>query len=336
MQMKVKNKRIGENAPVFIIAEMGTNHNGRTELAFKMIREAAKAGVDAVKVQVVNPEESYIKGSTSYNIFKKVYLDFNVLKKLKREAERRGLIFFGTAGDISSLDMLLELKVPLIKISSGCMTDVILLRKIARTDLPIIISTGMSYLEEVKEAVSELAAHGAKNIALLHCVSTYPAPYAEINLKAMDILRSEFKYPIGYSDHAKGNLASFAAVALGGKIIEKHFTLNKKLKGEDHHFSVDPKELKQLVDGIRNVEKMMKGDIKKPTESEKRSRDKIRRFLVATQDLVEGSILNKESVGTKRLIKGKALPPRYCDSIIGKKIVRGIKKDEPITLDLLK
>lgn len=336
MQIKVKNKKIGDNSPVFIIAEIGTNHNGRSDIALEIIKEAAKAGVDAVKFQVVSPDESYVKGSTSYNIFKRVYLDFDALRRLKNESERRGLIFFATAGDIPSVDTLLKLKVPLIKISSGCMTNVTLLRKIAKTNLPVIVSTGMSYLKEVKESVTELESYGAKEIALLHCVSTYPAAYKEINLNAIEILRSEFKYPVGYSDHTKENLASFAAVAIGGKIIEKHFTLNKKFKGQDHHFSADPKELKELVHGIRNIEEMMKRHTKKPAVSERESRLKIRRFLVAAQNLAKGSILHEENVGVKRLIKGKALPPKYYDSIIGKKIVKNIKKDEPITLDVLR
>lgn len=336
MHIRVRHKIIGDNTPTFIIAEIGTNHNGRFDLALEMIREAAKAGADAVKLQVVNPEESYIKESSSYNIFKKVYLDFGALKRLKNEAERRGLIFFATPGDISSLDMLLRLKVPLIKVSSGCMTNVILLREIAKTGLPIIMSTGMSYLREVKEAVAELEAYGAKDITLLHCVSTYPATYKEVNLNAINILQSEFKYPVGYSDHTKGNLASFAAVALGAKIIEKHFTLNRRFKGPDHRFSADPKELKELIIGIRDIEKTIKGHIKKPAESEKQSRTKIRRFLVATKNLAKGSILSEEDVGVKRLIKGKALAPKYYDSVVGKKIAKDVKKDEPITFNLLK
>lgn len=336
MQIKVKNKRIGDGAPVFIIAEIGTNHNGRLDLALRMVREAAKAGVDAVKLQVVDPDESYVKPSPSYKIFKKIRLDISALRNIKREAEKRGLIFFATPGDMRSLEILVRLKVPLIKISSGCMTNITLLRKIAKTRLPVIMSTGMSYLSEVKKAVSELEAHGAKKIALLHCVSSYPTLPKEVNLRRMNTLRSEFRYPIGYSDHTVENLASFASVALGGKIIEKHFTINKKFKGPDHHFSADPKDLRQLVEGIRNIEKMIQDNPKTPAQSEKKSRSKLRRFLVAAQDLESGAVLDEDYVAIKRLPQGGTLSPEYYDRIIGRKVIRGIKKDKPITMGLLK
>lgn len=336
MQIKVKNKRIGDGVPVFIIAEIGTNHNGRLDLALRMVREAAKAGVDAVKLQVVDPDESYVKPSPSYKIFKKIRLDISALRNIKRKAEKRGLIFFATPGDMRSLEILVRLKVPLIKISSGCMTNITLLRKIAKTRLPVIMSTGMSYLDEVKKAVSELEAHGAKKIALLHCVSSYPTSPEEANLKGMGMLRSEFRYPIGYSDHTAGNLASFASVALGGKIIEKHFTLDKKLKGPDHHFSADPKDLRQLVDGIRNIEKMIQDNTKTPAKSEKKSRSELRRFLVAARDLKKGTVLKEDYVAIKRLTRGAALSPEYYDKIIGRKIIRDIGKDKPITMGLLK
>lgn len=336
MQIRIRDKKIGDESPVFIVAEIGTNHNGRPDLAFRLIDEAARAGVDALKLQVVNPEESYVKGTPSYKIFKKIYLDFDVLKDLKKEAERKGLVFFATPGDLSSLNMLLELKVPMIKISSGCMTHLLLTKKAARTGLPIIVSTGMSYLKEIKEAVSGLEKNGAREIILLHCVSLYPAAYKEINLNAIVALRSFFKYPVGYSDHTMGNPASFTAVAMGAKVIEKHFTLDKKLKGTDHALSADPRELKELVDGIRDIEKMMGKPIKKPVTKEKLSRATSRRFLVFAKDLAKNSVLNEKDVGVKRIIRGRGLSPEYYNSVIGKKIVEDVKKDKPIRLSLIK
>jgi len=336
MQIRLRNKKIGDNNPVFIIAEIGINHNGDPDLASKMIGEAARAGADAVKLQIVNPDESYAKDTLSYQIFKKASLTFDALKKLKDEAARKDVIFFATAGDLTSLDMMMELGMPLIKISSGCMTNFLLIRKAARTKVPIMLSTGMSYLSEVKETIFELEKNGAKDIVLLHCVSTYPAAYEEINLNSMVTLKSLFRYPVGYSDHAEGVLASCAAVAIGAKVIEKHFTLNKKFKGPDHRFSADPKELKQLVEDIRNIEKLMGSEVKRPTKTERRSRDTIRRFLVATKDLAKGSIMTKGDIGIKRIGSGNGLSPKYYDSILGKKIVKGIKKDKPLTLSLLK
>lgn len=334
MQIKVKHKKIGDRNSAFIIAEIGINHNGKASLAVRLVNEAAKAGVDAVKVQVVDPQESYVKMSKSYEIFKHTQLSLNTLKRLKKIAEKKGLVFFATAGDISSLDKIVELKVPLIKISSGGMTNTLLLRKAAKTRLPVIVSTGMSYLTEVKEAVAELEKYGAKHIMLLHCVSQYPAKYNGINLNAIKTLEAAFKYPVGYSDHTEGNLACFAAVSLGAKVIEKHFTLDKSYKGPDHCFSADPKQLKELVKQIRGIEKIMGSHVKRPTREEKKSREKARRFLVFTKKLGKGTLLEADSVGIKRIVKGKGLAPKYYDRIIGKRIISNVRRDQPVRLNL--
>ncbi len=336
MEIKIRNKKIGGNNPVFIVAEIGTNHNGKPRLALEMIEEAKQAGVDAVKFQIVNPDESYVKKSPSYRIFKKIQFDLCTLKKLKQEAEKSKLIFFATAGDLSSLDLLLQLRIPAIKISSGCMTNVLQLRSAAMAKLPIIISTGMSYLREVKEAVSELEKHGAKNIALLHCVSRYPAEYSDLNLNAIKTLQRTFNYPIGYSDHAPGNLAAFAAVAMGAKIIEKHFTLDRKSKGPEHRFSDNPGELHDLVVGIRSIEKMLGSYIKTPTREEKADRNKIRRYLVFNRNLSKGSRLTRDDIGIKRIIQGVGLLPKYFESTIGKETVVNVKRDMPITSNLIR
>ncbi|MFH0840008.1 MAG: N-acetylneuraminate synthase family protein [Candidatus Omnitrophota bacterium] len=335
MQIKVKNKRIGDNAPVFIIAEIGTNHNGDSKLAAKLIKEAAKARVDAVKFQIVNPEESYQRGSLSYKVFKKARLDFSVLRTLKKEAERRGLIFFATPGDVSSLKELIKLGVPLIKISSGCMTNIVLLRKAAKTRLPIIMSTGMAYMDEVKNAVLELERNGARDMVLLHCVSSYPAKYADINLNSLRTLNNNFKYPVGYSDHTDDNLASLAAVSMGAAAIEKHFTLSRKLKGPEHYFSLEPAEFRRLAKDIRNVEKMLGSSEKKPSEKELKARNTFRRYLVFMRDLGRGSVIRDEDIGVKRLNKKIGLSPQKYDDIIGSKTLADVSKDDPVSLRLL-
>ncbi len=259
MQIKVKNKKIGDNAPVFIIAEIGTNHNGDPAMAKRIIKAAAQAGADAVKIQLVDPDESYAKDSPSYRIFKKVSLPFSALTELKKEADRLNIIFFATAGDLSSLGVIMKLKMTVIKISSGCMTNTPLLRKAAGMRLPIIMSTGMAYLDETKSAVRELERNGAKDIALLHCTSSYPAEYNELNLNAVKTLKDNFKYPIGYSDHTKDNLASAAAVSIGASVIEKHFTLYKAMWGSDQSVSMEPADLGKLCRAVKRL-KMVRGD----------------------------------------------------------------------------
>lgn len=336
MQIKVRNKKIGDNAGVFVIAEIGTNHNGSLDIAKKMVKEAAAAKVDAVKIQIVNPDESYIKGSKSYRIFKKIYLDFNSLKDLKYEAEKRGLIFFATAGDISSLDAIIRLKAPIVKISSGSMTNILLVREAARTGLPIIISTGMSYLKEVKEVIAELENNKAREIIILHCTSVYPAGYEDLNLNSISTLKKAFRYPVGYSDHTKDNLACLVSVSMGARVIEKHFTLDKRSPGPDHYFSADPEELTGLVKAIRDIERMMGSAAKRPTETERILRNKVRRFLVFNKDLTKEDVLTKDNIGIKRIARGqRGLSSQHYDSIVGRKVIKNVKKNEPVRFGLL-
>lgn len=335
MRIKIANKRIGGKAPTFIIAEIGTNHNGDFKLAMRMIKEAAEVGADAVKLQIVESDASYLKGSASYDIFSRVSLTFEELKKLKAEARKRKIIFFATPGDIPSLKLLLRLKSSAIKISSGCMTNTPLLKEAARTGLPIIISTGMAYMKEVQTAISTLKESGAKDIVILHCVSSYPSRYEELNLKTLETLKREFKYPIGYSDHTKGALASFVAVLMGASVIEKHFTLDKRLKGPDHHFSADPAELRELVSGIRSIEKMAGTSVKRPNRVEMKTRDAIRRFLVFTRDLKKGVVIKEDDISAKRLIRGKGLAPEYYNRVIGRRLRSKVDKDQPVNMKWL-
>lgn len=336
MQIRIKNKKIGASSPVFIIAEIGTNHNGDFNLARSLIRAAAKTGVDAVKFQIVSPDESYARGSVSYKIFKKAYLSYAALKRLKHEAQKKGLIFFATAGDLTSLDLMIQLKVPAIKISSGCMTHTVLLRKAAKTGLPVIISTGMSYLREVEDAVRELEQNKAKGIAILHCVSQYPAKDENLNLTVISNLRTKFPYPIGYSDHSTSNLASFLAVGLGAKVIEKHFTLDNKMKGPEHCFSADPLMMKDLVFGIRSIEKMLGSGKKAPSKCEEESRSGFRRYVVFAKDLKSGSLLGANDLSIKRIPGKKGLQPKAYYSLIGRRLKKDVIRDTPVIPQLLK
>jgi len=335
IHIKVGRRIIGPGAPVFIIAEIGTNHNGDAGLALRMIKEAKRAGVDAVKMQIVDAEASYMKGSASYEIFSKMPLPFEELKMLRSEAQKRGLIFFATPGDIPSLEVLLKLRSPAIKISSGSMTNAILLREAGRTGLPVILSTGMAYMDEVKRAVRTLERSGAKEIAVLHCVSNYPPRHDELNLRNIEEMRREFKYPVGYSDHTEGALASYAAVAMGACVIEKHFTLDKRFKGPDHHFSAAPGELRKLVQGIRSIEKMAGCGGKGPTGRELKLRDSIRRSLVFSRDIKKEDILREGDIQAKRLVSGSGVAADRYNEILGAMLKKDVFKDEPVKENLL-
>lgn len=336
MQIKIKNKKIGDNAPVFVIAEIGTNHNGDINLAKRIIKAAAKAKADAVKIQLVNPDESYAKDSPSYRIFRKVSLSFSALTELKKEADRLNIIFFATAGDILNIELIVKLKMPLIKISSGCMTNTLLLREAARMRLPVIMSTGMAYLAEIKSSVHELERNGAKDIALLHCTSSYPAEYSDLNLNSIKTLKDNFKYPIGYSDHTVDNLASLAAVSIGAAVIEKHFTLSRKLRGPEHYFSSEPAEFSRLVGEIRGIKRMMGSYVKMPTEKELKARNTFRRYLVFARKLDKGAVIQSKDIGVKRLNKKAGLSPESYDGVIGRRTVMVVDKDEPVSLKVLR
>ena len=250
---------------VFIIAEAGVNHNGSIELAKKLIDVAKKANVDAVKFQTFKTEkiigkfadkaeyqkENTGNSETQFEMVKKLELSYEEFKELRNYCNEKGIIFLSTPDDDDSLEFLVNLGVDMIKIGSTEVTNLPYLKKIAQKNIPIILSTGMSTLGEVEKALNAIYDEGNKNVTLLHCTTDYPTSYEDINLRAMETLRNAFKTNIGYSDHTLGNEAAVAAVALGAKIIEKHFTLDKNLEGPDHKASLDPQELEKFVETIR-------------------------------------------------------------------------------------
>lgn len=329
-----------ENTPIFIIAEAGVNHNGSISLAKQLIEVAAKAGADAVKFQTFIAEEvvsadapkaEYQKQTTDasesqLDMIKKLELSKEDHQELMNYANNKNIMFLSTPFDERSVDLLVELGLPLIKISSGEITNHPFLEYIAKKGLPIILSTGMSTLEEVAEAVSVIKEAGCNDLTLLHCTSNYPARVEDCNLLAMKTMADTFDVPVGYSDHTPGIYVPLAATAMGACVIEKHFTLDKNLPGPDHRASLEPTELEEMVRGIRLVEKAWGSPVKAPVESELEVRDVARKSIVAKVDIPAGTVITEDMLAFKR--PGTGVSPKDISTILGKKTKQLIKKDE--------
>lgn len=328
----------------YIIAEAGVNHNGSLKLAKLMIDKAKEAGVDCIKFQsfvsknVVSKnafKAEYQKEQTNINesqlnMLRKLELSFDDFKELKKYCSLKGIEFLSTAFDFDSIDFLNSLEIRTWKIPSGEITNLPYLIKIARTNKPVILSTGMSTIDEIREAINVLKSNGCGNITLLHCTTEYPAPYEDVNLKAMLTLKKKFECEVGYSDHTKGIEVSIAAVAMGATVIEKHFTLDRNMEGPDHKASLEPDELKAMVNAIHNVEISIGSDDKKPAESEKKNIDIARKSIVAKHNIKKGQILTEENVTVKR--PGNGISPMRWFEIIGKTAVRDFEEDELIEI----
>ncbi|MBL4938138.1 N-acetylneuraminate synthase [Clostridium sp. YIM B02515] len=328
---------------VFIIAEAGVNHNGDINLAKKLIDAAKEANVDAVKFQTFKTEkivgkfaqkaeyqnENTKTDESQFDMIKKLELSFDDFKELQEYCMQKGILFLSTPDDEDSLDFLVSLKLPIIKVGSTEITNIQYLKKIAEKKIPIILSTGMSNLGEVERAVNTIYSSGNKEITLLHATTDYPTEYKDVNLNAMITLRNAFKLPVGYSDHTLGIEAAVAAVALGADVIEKHFTLDKSMEGPDHKASLDPEELKEFVRAIRNTEALLGSGIKEPTEREKKIIVNARRSIVAAFDLKKGTLVEEKMITFKR--PGNGIKPELAENIIGRKLNRDIKEDELIT-----
>lgn len=323
----------------FIIAEVGVNHNGDMRLAEKLIKEAARIGSDAVKFQTFCTENlvtksaekaAYQKTTTSYSesqfdMLKKLELsesDFHILKSI---CDENNIEFMSTPFDENSVDILEKIGVKNYKVSSGDITNKRLLQYIAAKGKPIILSTGMSNMEEIKEAVGWIKETGNNAVALLHCTSNYPARFEDINMKAMQKLREYFALPVGYSDHTEGILIPIMAVSLGATIIEKHITISKELPGPDHQASLNISEFKQMVDSIRNVEKAFGTAEKRPVKNEYNTLIAARKSVVVTKDLSQGHTLQPEDLDIKR--PGNGIPPKYLSILYGKKLIQTVSKD---------
>lgn len=329
---------------VFIIAEAGVNHNGDIELAKKMIDVASEAGADAIKFQSFKSDKvvtkyaskaSYQKDITNnhesqYEMLRKLELDYNSHKELIDYCNTKNIIFLSSPFDIESVELLDSLGMKIFKIPSGEIENVPYLKKIASLNKKVILSTGMCNLSDIEFALDILRRNGNLQVSVLHCNTEYPTPMNDVNLRAMNTIKDAFKVEVGYSDHTVGIEISIAAVALGAKIIEKHFTLDKNMVGPDHKASLGPNELKDLVISIRNVERALGDGVKKPSISEEKNMIIVRKSIVANVDIQLDEVFTEENLTIKR--PGNGMSPKQWHEVLGKRAKKKYKEDELIEL----
>lgn len=332
---------------VFIIAEAGVNHNGDMKIAQQLVRAAKKAGADAVKFQTFKAEalascfaknvgyqQKTVGKGAQVDMLKVLELDQTMHQELIKACQKEGIIFLSTAFDHQSVDLLEKLKVPAYKIPSGEITNFPLLEYIASKKKPIILSTGMSTMKEIGFAVEVLRSAKIRDLSLLHCVTEYPAPYDQLNLRAMITMEKAFKVPVGFSDHTLGIWMPIAAVALGASIIEKHLTMDQSMLGPDHKASLDPNEFKELVKAIRSTETALGDGIKRPANCEKKYILEVRKSLVATRNICKGQKILAEDITIKR--PGTGISPSNLKELIGSVVQKSISKDQVLTWEMFK
>ena len=333
---------IGEGNPCFIIAEAGVNHNGDIALAKQLINVAADAGADAVKFQTFNAEkiasisapkadyqlETTVGSESQLEMLRRLELSVDAHRHLQKYCSSKNIVFLSTPFDRESADLLDQLEVPCFKISSGEVTNLPFLKYVALKAKPIILSTGMSYLGEVESAIRAISETGTGQLVILHCVTNYPADFADVNLRAMSTLKSAFQIAVGYSDHSVGVEVPIAAVAMGAQVIEKHFTLDRTLPGPDHQASLEPDELIAMIKGIRKVELAFGDGIKIPSPSEFSNREVVRRSLAAACDLDVGTVLTADMLIPLRPALG--ISPAFDRYLVGRTISKSVKKGQMV------
>ena len=326
---KIGNNYIGEGKKVFIIAEIGVNHEGNFKKCVSLFEHAKFSGADAVKLQTVDIEKNYAKGTDSYNEFKNTDFTNEEFYKLSLIAKKLGLSFFTTPGDFESVDKCKKYGSQAIKISSGLITHLPLIEYASKKQLPIIISTGMAYQREIKNAFA--STKNNSSVALLKCTSLYPAPDNTLNIRGILNLKKKYKVPVGFSDHTLDDLSAYIAILSGASILEKHFTFNKKRKGKDHEISMEPKEFKNMCVNIRRIENILGKNLIGPSQYEKKLRPLRHRTLIANRYIEKDEIFNLENVGFKRTMQNKkGLSPIYFRTIAGKKNKKKLKPNQPI------
>jgi N,N'-diacetyllegionaminate synthase len=342
--VEISRKQIGDGHPCFVIAEAGVNHNGSLELARQLVDAAADVGADAVKFQTFKaaklisasaPKADYQKQTTDaaeqqLEMVQRLEVSEEVTRSVAEHAANRGIIFLSTGFDEESIDLLDDIGVPAFKVSSGDLTALPFLEFIGRKRKPVILSTGMSYLEEVQKAVETLLVGGCPDIALLQCVSSYPADPRAANLRVIQTLKDTFNMPVGFSDHFLENEIAIAAVSLGANIVEKHITLDVNLPGPDHRVSLTPERFKSLVKSIRLVEASLGDGLKRPTPGEQNVRDVARRSIVAARTIPAGAIITRDMLAFKR--PGTGISPAQWEAVVSKRAVREIPCDTLITM----
>ncbi len=345
--ISIKKKLIGNDYPVYIIAEVSANHNQDYDQAVELIKAAKDAGADAVKLQTYTPDTLTIpcankyftlgkgtlwEGKNLYDLYHDAYTPWEWQPKLKRIANKLGLDLFSTPFDPTSVDFLEKMNVPAYKVASFEIVDIPLIQRIAQTGKPIILSTGMASLSEIDEAVQAIRDEGNNQIALLKCTSAYPALPQEMNLRNIPHLAEAFQVPVGLSDHTLDIAAPVAAVALGACIIEKHFTLSRSVPGPDSVFSLEPHEFKAMADAIRQTEKSL-GQVQYIVSEHEKASKVFRRSLFVVKDMKKGEIFSKENVRSIR--PGFGLPPKNIDIILGRKASRDIVCGTPLSWKII-
>ena len=324
----------------YIIAEAGVNHNGQLDLALKLCDAAKAAGVDCVKFQTwqtekivtrkaekatYQSENTHDAEESQFDMLKKLELSYEDFRIVQEHCKQIGIDFLSTPDEEYSLAFLMnELNLPLIKIGSGEVTNIPYLRQMASYGKPVILSTGMATLAQVATAYDT-------SVALLHCTTNYPCPKNEVNLRAMQTMKQAFKCKVGYSDHTMGTEIPIAAVAMGAEIIEKHFTLDRNMEGPDHKASLEPNELKYMVDCIRNIEVALGDGIKRPNPSEVEISKVVLKSIVAKAPVKKGGLLTADNITIKRA--GSGIPAAHWDMIVGTKALHDFDEDEPIRID---
>jgi len=337
--VSISDRKVGPGEPVFIIAEAGVNHNGSLDLAMKLMDAAALAGADAMKFQTFKadrlltklaPKAGYQRettgGGTQMEMLRSLELGDEDFLKLKAHADELGMMFLSTPFDADSAYFLAGLGVPAFKVSSGDLTNHPLLRHVAGLGEPVILSTGMATLQEIKEALDVLRSHGGPPIILLHCTSAYPAPFDSLNLRAIQTLVREFSVPVGFSDHSTGIHAPVAAAALGACVIEKHFTLDKGMEGPDHRASLSPQELTEMVGAIRDIETALGDGTKAPAQVEEDVMRAARKSVVAAHPIKAGEVVTEAHLDVKR--PGTGISPARMAEVVGKRALRDIAEGE--------
>jgi N,N'-diacetyllegionaminate synthase len=343
-EIEIAGRKVGDGHPCFVIAEAGVNHNGDINLARELVKVAAKAGADAIKFQTFTadrlatataPKATYQvarteQGESAQAMLKRLELDADDHKTLIQDCKREGIMFLSSAFDEQSADLLEELGVQAYKIPSGEITNIPYLRHMASKGKPLIVSTGMSTLDEVAVAFDAVK---RVPVVLLHCVSLYPSPPEGTNLRAMQTMRERFRVPVGYSDHTEGVDVALAAVALGASMLEKHFTTDRKLPGPDHAASLEPHELARMILGIREVEASLGDGVKRPLPEEAETARVARKSVVAAKDIAEGTAIDRDMLAVMR--PGTGLPPTKLEWVVGRRAKHHIERGSVITEDLV-
>jgi len=347
MEIKIGNKLIGNSKHTFIIAELSANHLHNFDLAVKTIKAINEAGADAIKLQTytadtitVDSENEYFRirqgtlwdGNTLYNLYKEAYTPWEWQPELKRIAEDLGLVCFSSPFDKTAVDFLEKMNVHAYKVASFEIMDIPLIEYIASKGKPVIISTGIATLTDIEESVNACKRMGNEQVALLKCTSAYPSPLEDVNLNTIPNLINTFKTVVGLSDHTLGISVPIAAVALGAKIIEKHFILDRSLGGPDAAFSLEPREFKAMVEAVRDVEKALGEVSYELTDKMKKSRE-FSRSLFVVENMEEGEVFTEKNIRSIR--PGFGLHPKYLNDILGKKAAKAVNKGTPLNWDLI-